>query len=227
MDQQPGDQQPGDQQRRIETPNVQVPPPPPRQGLGTGAKIAIGGCITLFVLGLLVVGGCFVLIATVEPPTDSGSGSSKEKQESGSSKGREPTVAIREPVTVGDVQWTVTNARTAKQLRQEEFGQFGETKRGDFVIVDFDFTNRSSEPITLSQQSLALIDSSGNKSEPDTDTFGYIPRNRNIFLEQVNPGVTKQGQVIFTVASGASGFKLQAGDADVWTDENGYVDLGF
>jgi hypothetical protein len=95
------------------------------------------------------------------------------------------------------------------------------------VIVDFNFTNRSGEPITLAQQSLALIDNSGNKSEPDTDTFGYIPSDRNIFLEQVNPGVTKQGQVIFSVAPNASGYRLQAGDADMWTNENGYVDLGF
>jgi hypothetical protein len=43
----------------------------------------------------------------------------------------------------------------------------------------------------------------------------------------VNPGVTRPGEVIFTVAPGASGFKLQVGDTIPFTDKNDYVDLGF
>ena len=95
------------------------------------------------------------------------------------------------------------------------------------MVVDFEFTNGSNESVTLSQQSLALVDGSGNTSEPDTGMFGYIPQDRNILLEQVNPGVTRQGQVIFTVAPGASDLRLQVGDTRAFSDENGYVDLGF
>ena len=55
----------------------------------------------------------------------------------------------------------------------------------------------------------------------------YIPANKDTFLENVNPGVTRPGEVIFTVASGASGFKLQVGDTIPFTGKYGYVDLGF
>src|SRR5215207_6582078 len=113
------------------------------------------------------------------------------------------------------------------EIREKGFGQFGETKRGNFVIVDFNFTNNSSEAVTLDSASVALMDSSGNKSEADPDTFGYIPANKDIFLENVNPGVTRPGEVMFTVAPDASGFKLQVGDTNPFTDKNGYVDLGF
>jgi hypothetical protein len=41
----------------------------------------------------------------------------------------------------------------------------------------------------------------------------------------VNPGLMRPGEVIFIVASGASGFTLQVGDANPFTDKNGYVDL--
>jgi len=47
---------------------------------------------------------------------------------------------------------------------------------------------------------VALIDSEGRKSEADPDKFGYIPDDRNIFLENVNPRVTDRGQAIFTLA---------------------------
>lgn len=130
-------------------------------------------------------------------------------------------------LTVGGVQWKVTGAKRAKVLKQREFGQFGNTKRGNFVIVDFVFANVSNEPVTLDRVSLALIDNKGRKSQPDTDTFGYVPSELDPFLEQVNPGVSKAGRVVFTVAPDASGFKLQAGDADLFSDKNGYIVLGF
>lgn len=145
----------------------------------------------------------------------------KQKQE------QKATVAIGQPVTAGDIEWTVTDARTANQLRQESFGQFGQTKQGDFVIVDVRFKNNGNEPTTLSTQSLSLLDSNNRESRPDTDTFGYIENERNIFLEQVNPGVTKEGTVIFTVSPDASGFTLEVGDANLFSNERGYVDLGF
>ena len=56
--------EPGDQRRRIETPRVDVPPPP-RQGSSTRrwVFIGIGGCGVLILLVLLLVGGCAALFA--------------------------------------------------------------------------------------------------------------------------------------------------------------------
>lgn len=140
---------------------------------------------------------------------------------------QEQTVAIGEPLAVGEVAWLVTSAVTANQISQEEFGEFGETKQGNFVIVDFEFTNNSNESMTLDSVSLTLIDSQGRESEPDTDSFGYVPQDLDPFLKQVNPGVTEQGRVIFTVAPDASGFQLRLGDAAFFGTEEGYVNLGF
>lgn len=136
-------------------------------------------------------------------------------------------VAVGQPVTAGDIEWTVTDVRQTDQLSQESFGQFGDTKTGNFIVVDLLFTNNGDNPSTLSPQSLTLLDSSDRESRPDTDIIGYIPNERNIFLEQVNPGVTREGTVIFTVAPDASGFRLQVGDANPFGGEDALVDLGF
>jgi hypothetical protein len=124
---------------------------------------------------------------------------------------------------VGDVEWTVTSARQATELQSS----FGDTAQGNFVIVAFNFTNGSSEAVTLDSASLALLDSEDRTFEPDTDSFEYIDPNKDIFLEQVNPGVSQEGEVIFSVAPGASGFTLQAGDTDMFSDKNGLINLGF
>ena len=205
-----------------EPPTTTAPPPPRREStVWRGTKLAFGGCVVLPVLLVIGFVGCLALFAGGGGEGGSGSG------ESGERKAQQTAVDIGQPVHVGEVTWTVTNARQVSEIKEKGFGQFGETKRGNFVIVDFTFTNNSSEAVTLDSTSLSLIDSSRNKSEVDPDYSSYVPANKDIFLENVNPGVTRPGEVIFTVAPDASGFKLQVGDTIPFTDKNSYVDLGF
>ena len=65
----------------------------------------------------------------------------------------------------------------------------------------------SKEAATLDTASMTLADSDGRRSEAGPDKFGYVPDDRNIFLENLNPGVTDKGQAIFTVAPGSTGFE--------------------
>jgi hypothetical protein len=95
------------------------------------------------------------------------------------------------------------------------------------VILRFEFTNNGSEAVTLDNESLALIHNQGRYSKASTDQAFYVPQDKQVFLERVNPGVAKQGEAIFQVAPDASEFRVQAGDAKMFTDKNGYVDLGF
>jgi hypothetical protein len=81
-----------------------------------------------------------------ETSTDSGT-KEEEKKESGKKKGNKKekeqvaAVAVGQPVTAGDIEWIVTNAGQTNQLSQESFGQFGDTKQGNFIVVDVRFTN--------------------------------------------------------------------------------------
>src|SRR5215208_4320380 len=203
-------------------PTTTAPPPPRREStVWRGTKLVFGGCVVLPVLLVIGFVGCFALFASGGGVGGSGSGESRER------KAQRAAVDIGQPVHVGEVTWTVTNARQVSEIREKGFGQFGETKRGNFVIVEFTFTNNSSEAVTLDSASLSLIDSSGNESKVDPDYSSYVPANKEIFLENVNPDVRRPGEVVFTVASGASGFKLQVGDTNPFSGKNGYVDLGF
>ena len=50
-----------------------------------------------------------------------------------------PKVGMNETVRVGDVAWTVTKARQRDEIKEP----FGDRKAGNFVVVDFDFTNEA------------------------------------------------------------------------------------
>lgn len=218
----PGEPEPG----RIRTEYAPGVPPPPQTGGGSRRWIFLigGGCLVLLVLVLLGFAGCFAILSNSSGGGGSTSGSSKAKD----SEAKQAAVGIGDPITVGDMTWTVTNARQENQLVQQGISRKNaKTEQGNFVVVDFDFTNNGKEAVTLDNESLALIDSEGRESKPSSDTSTYVPQDRRIFLERINPGVTRSGEAIFEVAPGSSGFQLQAGDANMFTDENGYVKLGF
>jgi Domain of unknown function (DUF4352)/zinc-ribbon domain len=208
------------QQRAWET---STPPPQQAQAprRSTATKLFIG-CAGLVVVLVLFVGCLAVLGGGGGDQQPLGSGSDKEARKQPGTTKQNP-VSIGDPVKAGKVEWNVTNARQVTELKAPYSG----TKQGNFVIVDFNFTNGTKEAVTLDTVSLTLIDSEGRKFEADTDAYEYVPTNKNIFLEQVNPGVMKQGETIFTVAPGASGFILKAGDTDMFSDKNAYIDLGF
>ncbi len=222
----------------VPTPEADVPVPPPPSQQQAGGTQSFGptaaaprqrslagrlfvGCTGLIVLAVLFV-GCLALIpgGGEQQPTDSGS-EEAAKTQPGATK--QNAVSIGETVKAGPVEWNVIRASQETELKSSFAGR----KQGNFVIVDFNFTNGKDEAATLDSESFRLIDSQGREFEVDTDTYEYVPMGKDIFLEQVNPGVSKEGRVIFTVAPDASGFTLQAGDTDMFVDKNAYIDLGF
>jgi hypothetical protein len=171
----------------------------------------------LIILTVILFGGC---LAVVSSGGGDGSGSGNT-EDLGYDKALEKAVSIGETVEVGDVAWTVSNVQKSTQLKA-----LGEKKPGNFVIVDVTFINNGSEPITLDSASLALRDDQDRTHETDPDASLYVPMNQDLFLNQVNPGVTAQGRAIFTVAPDAKGLILEAGDTDMFGGDSAYVNLG-
>ena len=135
-----------------------------------------------------------------------------------------PKGEIGQMIKFSNVAWQVTSARQATELKAPSYPK----KKGNFVIVDFLFTNNADEATTLDSGSLTLLDGEGCEFESGSYEFAYIAPGKNIFLENVNPGVTQDGEVIFTVAPDAKDFTLRAGDTDPFiSDENAYIELGF
>jgi hypothetical protein len=129
---------------------------------------------------------------------------------------------VGQTATVGNVEWTVTDAYLTNQLKST----FGTQKRGRFVVVDFTFTNYRNEEVTLDPQlHMTLKDSRGREFGPDPDAWEFVPLRLDIFLEPVNPGVSKNGRVIYQVPPDAHGFILTVDDVEFWEDKSAVFDL--
>ncbi len=195
------------------------------RGILIGCGGLLGILVLLVILGRLLGGGGQ---DTAQKPEEDKEPTKEEKAaKKDTRKGKEeaPTARIGDVVAVGDAAWVVTDARYTNQL-PDQFG-LRPAKQGNFVIVDFDFRNDGNDAKTLHHGALRLFDGSGRESSVDTDSFSYIPQEKNIFLEQVNPGVSKAGQVVFTVAPDASNFELELRGTNIFSTDKARVDLGF
>jgi hypothetical protein len=135
----------------------------------------------------------------------------------------EAAASIGEPVTVGDVQWTVTDAQQLVELLSIK----GEYEQGSFVIMDVTFSNSSNQDVTLATPFFTLIDSRGREFEPEIEyNFTYLYPEENMFVEPVDPGSYKEGKIIFGVEPGSSGLRLRVGEARFASDETALIDLG-
>lgn len=214
----------------VPTPEADVPVPrPPLQTGGAGGAAApqqpaheggggrrrspiLLGCLGVFVL---------LVVANIMPFIDPLSFRCIDIETAAEQKG--PKGKIGQTVKLSNVAWQVTAARRATELKAPNTKQ-----KGNFVIVDFLFTNNADEATTLDQASLVLLDGEGCEITANSDDFVYIAPGKDIFSENVNPGVTKDGQVIFGVEPDQKDFTLRAGDTDPFiSDENAYIDLGF
>jgi hypothetical protein len=130
--------------------------------------------------------------------------------------------SIGEAVVVGDVAWAVTDVEESDIL----VSRLG-SEEGNFVIVDLTFQNNSNQDITFATPFVTLVDGQGREFEPDIEyNFTHIEPENNMFAAHVRPGVTKEGKIIYAVASNSSGLQLQVGEARFASDQTAYIDLG-
>jgi hypothetical protein len=129
---------------------------------------------------------------------------------------------VGETAEIGDVSWQVNNVS-----QTDTVGDEFDSMSGNFVVVDFAFTNNSDEAVTLDSGSLRILDDQGRESEASIDASLYIPLEKDVFLEEVNPGVTEEGRVIYDVAPDAAGMVLQANDTGMFSENYTYLGLGY
>lgn len=241
----------------VSTPEADVPVPPPpsqqqaggTQGFGptTAAprqRSLVGrlfiGCTGLVVLGFLFVGCLAVLGSGGGEGGESAGGNAPpaaEDEQPQPEQGEQPAggeqananqekvYGVDDEVSVGDVSYTVTSAQPKTRL--VDTYRVDPPKTGNFVVVDFTFTNNGNEPVTMSDVGLYLYDSKKREYETDSEMFGYVPEDKDIFLlDRINPGLSQEAQVIYTVPPDASGFELEV-TSGFFASEVERIGLGF
>lgn len=133
-----------------------------------------------------------------------GSGSNKDNQDSNNtqettkqdSKKTETVYGIGDVLTIGSVDYTVTNMTTEQSIG----GEYLNTTANDtFVVIDLEITNHKDKALNVSSSNFKLT-VNGKEYDPSTEAMIYLSDEALIF-ENINPEVRKSGKIVFDVTA--------------------------
>jgi hypothetical protein len=192
----------------------------------------------LAMIAAMVVGALAATGVLSHAPTSSQVGGSQASlKEEGAPQTKPAAKLINESVSAGDLSWTVVEVRQVSELRSYTFPPT--TLRGNFLVVTFTVENTSDAPITLTEDSMALLDEEGLRDSPAASINSeYVEPQKAILFNEgglLEPGEKREGKVNFDLSgvplgiepsTDLSGLRLKLGDADPTVEEERLVDLG-
>jgi Domain of unknown function (DUF4352) len=194
-------------------------------------------------LGLLSLIAAIIVGSLAAVGVLSHAATSSKVGEPGNNAAREEAAPVRpakrlvdESVSAGKLEWTVHEVHRKSELHAYTYPPT--TLRGDFLVVSFTVKNTSEEPVTLTDDSIALVDENGLESHPAASVNSeYVDPEKAILFNDgglLEPGEEAEGRVNFDLSipfgvapsSELSGFRLQLGDGDPRAAEGERLDLG-
>ena len=144
---------------------------------------------------------------------------------------------LDESVSAGNLRWSVHEVSRRSEL--DAYTYPPTILHGDFLVVSFTVKNTSEVPVTLTEDSIALVARNGFESRPAASVNSeYVEPERAILFNErglLEPGEEKKGRVNFDLtipfeinpSADLSGFRLLLDDDDPTRKEEKYVNLGF
>ncbi|MDP4552922.1 DUF4352 domain-containing protein [Alkalihalobacillus macyae] len=185
------------------------------------------GCLTIIV-ALVVIG---VIVAIV-----SGGGDDTATNNSGSNSGSTEKKAddkevenakIGEEASTDDVAFTVNNAESVDTIKDPDGFMEPVTTSEQFIKLDVKIANNQKEAITTDASFFKLVTAEGTEYNPKNDgDIMMVMSDKTLFLEEINPGLSKEGVVVFEIPADVSmeDLTLQA-SAGFWGTKQVNIDL--
>ena len=193
----------------------------PLRGLRENQNLAIIVSVVVIVLGV-GINGCASIVDSGDDKSGSGSAASAPaapgvSDDGGAAPAPSPTsaaptpvattaapaVGIGTPVANDKAEITVTEVEEPKASVGE--GAFAVEAQGQFVVVHVSFKNVSIEQLSLWSDEFKLLDAQGVEYGTSSDAWMV---DENITLEDVNPGVTFEGVLVYDLPEGAAPITL-------------------
>lgn len=182
-------------------------PPPPRKKRHWVRNTFLG------ILGVIVI----IIIASVAA---SGGHSTPPASSAGNAVSTTPAAApqaakIGSPARDGKFQFTITSVSHAKSVGDTANG-LGDTAQGEYTILHVTVANIGGQAQTLDDSSQYVYDATGRKY--DVSTSADIDLNSatgadSVFLNDINPGNTVNGELAFDMPAGATAAKAELHDS--------------
>ena len=182
-------------------------PPPERRGKGCLYAV-VGGVAALFLMG-----ACGAIVTSASDPAatsseagtgaDANAGAAGDGGDGGKNADAKPekkkkvTDGIGREYRDGKFAFTVTKVRKGVGRVGNEYA--GSDAQGQFVLVHITVENIGDEARMFDGTNQTLVDTEGREFQADTEAAIWSNEETKSFLEQINPGNSVKGVVIFDV----------------------------
>lgn len=195
-----------------ERPAVLAPSAPARPGKRRsvpGWIWGVGGLVIGLAIGSLLGRGdpTTTTTTTAAAPAPSASGKAAA---SPAPKAAAGAAKFGTPVRDGKFEFTVTGVKTATKVGNEFLSK---AAQGQFLIYSITVRNIGDKAELFDASSQKLHDAAGKEYSADTEAGIYLGDEGNAFLEQINPGNSVKGQVVFDLPKGTTVVKLELHDS--------------
>ena len=180
----PGYQVPG------QVPGYQVPAPAPAPKKRAKWPWIVGGIV------LAMIAGCVGLFTVALGGTAKVAGDLDDNQ-----RGKNAVAGqMNTPIKDGKFQFTVTKMTCGQQQVGDDV--LNQQAQGEFCLVDVSVKNIGTSAEIFSDTSQTGADAAGNQYSVDSGAGVYANQKYSTFLEDINPGNSVKGRLVFDVPAG-------------------------
>ncbi|MBA2176039.1 DUF4352 domain-containing protein [Halobacillus locisalis] len=173
-----------------------------------GCMTAIVAVIALGIIISLVSGGGDDTASTSTSTEDTTASEQTNSESEAETEEAVENAKIGEAATIDDIAFTVNEARSTQEIDDPDGNEFIEpvTTTEQFIVIDASIKNGKQEAITMDSNFFRLLTDDGTTYEPknDGDLIMVVPTEKMLFLEEINPGLTREGLVVFEVPAGVA-----------------------
>lgn len=181
-------QQPYNPGPQFAAPGYGLPPQPPKRRakwpwiVGGIVLVLIVGCVGV---ATLVIGGTGAAVKGLDD----------------NQKGKNAVAgSMNKPAKDGKFEFTVTGLDCGLH---ELGGTYGQKAQGQFCLVDVDVKNAGDSAEIFNDSSQKGYDAAGTEYSVDSGAGVYANPDYSTFLQQINPGNTVRGKLVFDVPENA------------------------
>lgn len=199
---------------------IPAPAEQPRRSWFVRHKIltALGAVVVVAVIGSALGGGdddaatpaSTAAPAAAEPSSDPAAPAEPETPAEPEAPAEQPAAGIGTPVRDGKFEFTVTSIEPGVARVGDDL--FGEDAQGQFLLVHLRVTNIGDEAQMFDGSSQKLLDTAGRTHSADSAAGMYVG-DSNSFLNQINPGNSVDGTVVFDIPADAAPASLELHDS--------------
>jgi hypothetical protein len=173
--------------------------------------------LAVIIIGNIANGGGEDETASTEPKKEATETSTEPAKEEEPKKEEAKAFGVGEVVKVGDLEYTVTGSSEVTELKSDNEYIDPVKTEGKLIVIEYTVKNLDKEARMVDGE-LFKLQGNGAEFEPmNSAEVMMVLGDKNLFLEEVNPQLSRNGTLVIEVPADLTAYDLQVSSGIGWS----------